>query len=282
MSDRARAFAWDCPLPPAERFVLLALADHADHAGGHIDTRLASIAAKTGYAHRTVQRIVRQLVERGVLVLVEATPGAVWMYRIDLAWRAEGVTSCHPCQDVTPDRGSPLTEDHPCQDVTPVRMSPPPVDRAVTPQISRARVPIARPSRARDLTSSSVKGLDQDPTEEEGARAIVAGLVELGLTHPQARQAVRANPGLGSQDIAAWSAWIEAVEDPRPMPIMVSRLKRGEPVPRIRAAPGQGARPGERVYRPMVTAPTETRAEMAARCAARKAAMLQEYGYASG
>lgn len=231
MSDRAKAFAWETGLPPTERFILLALADHADQDGGHIDTGLPSIAAKTGYAHRTVQRTVGKLLERGVLILVDAQPGIPSMYQIDITWRAEGVTHDHPCQDVTRDTRSPVTHDHPCQTITRDTVSSPPSERMPTPQTRR-------PSRARVLTSSS-EGINAvKSSKEEGGGGphkadVVAGLIALGLDSGQSRKALAANPRLSLADVAAWRDWLEAVDDPNPMPIMVARLKRGDPVPRI-------------------------------------------------
>lgn len=224
MSDRAKTFAWASQLPPTERFILLALADHADQDGGHIDTALPSIAGKTGYAHRTVQRTVQKLIERGVLSLVAAPAGQASMYQINLSWQPEGMTHDHPRQGVTPVTRSPLTEDHP-------------------PPNSASQRPERAPSRA-GASSSSVACVfnpDQvfdDPHEEEAARELV---MRLKLTHRQARIGVRANRD--GVDVDGWLDWLARVQEPEPMKILVARIKAGEPVPEIHRAPPAAPKP---------------------------------------
>ena len=68
MSIRAMTWAWQAPLPPAPKFVLLALADIADDEGvcwpGH-----RSLAAKCSVTIRTVQRIIAGLEASGLLLV---------------------------------------------------------------------------------------------------------------------------------------------------------------------------------------------------------------------
>lgn len=52
---------------PTERFVLLALADHADNDGENIYPAVATICKKTGYSERAVQGAIKELVASGVL-----------------------------------------------------------------------------------------------------------------------------------------------------------------------------------------------------------------------
>ena len=68
MSIKAMAVVWEAELPRPEKFVLLALADHADHEGGHISPSLGRIAWKTGYSYQKVVSIVKGLRESGILV----------------------------------------------------------------------------------------------------------------------------------------------------------------------------------------------------------------------
>lgn len=64
---------------------MLALADHADHEGRNVRPSVGLVAWKTGYSERQVQRIMRALIERGVLVLErDATRYTANEYRIDL------------------------------------------------------------------------------------------------------------------------------------------------------------------------------------------------------
>jgi len=68
MSVKIMGLVWDLEIPPNEKLVLLAYADHADHAGFSIFPAVASIAKKTGYSERQVQRITRGLVNKGFLM----------------------------------------------------------------------------------------------------------------------------------------------------------------------------------------------------------------------
>ncbi len=77
MSVKTMAFVWDiacpetyndCEFKPNHKYVLLAYADHADHNGKSIYPAIETIANKTGYDERTVQRITRELEEIGLLV----------------------------------------------------------------------------------------------------------------------------------------------------------------------------------------------------------------------
>jgi len=69
MSVIVMGMVWQADLPPNEKLVLLAYADHADHAGLDIYPSVELISKKTGYSTRHVQRITRMLENRGLLVL---------------------------------------------------------------------------------------------------------------------------------------------------------------------------------------------------------------------
>lgn len=62
---------FDLDLPHNEAWVLVAMADHADHEGKNVFPSVELVAYKTGYEERQVRRIQQKLRERGVLVLVE-------------------------------------------------------------------------------------------------------------------------------------------------------------------------------------------------------------------
>lgn len=74
MSVKIMGLVWDTQLPPNERYVLLAYADHADHYGKNIYPAIRTVAAKTGYSERQVQRITGQLETKGYLVPDGAGP----------------------------------------------------------------------------------------------------------------------------------------------------------------------------------------------------------------
>lgn len=69
MSDKAKGRVWELDLPHNEKWVLLAMADHADHEGNNMYPGHALIAYKTDLNPDTVQRIVRRLLNRGILAL---------------------------------------------------------------------------------------------------------------------------------------------------------------------------------------------------------------------
>ena len=68
MSVKIMGLVWDCDLPRNEKYVLLALADHADHEGCNIYPSVERVAWKTGYDERMIQRITKSLVKKGILV----------------------------------------------------------------------------------------------------------------------------------------------------------------------------------------------------------------------
>lgn len=136
MSVQAMARVWDLDLPHAERLVLLAMADHADHIGDNIYPSIGLIAWKTGYGERQVQRIIKSLVKMEILCVVEQPIGRTTIYRMDLS--AGTVKEPYPRQNVTGVKKSPVTkrQPEPRQNVTPtpdIAMSPkPPVNHQRT------------------------------------------------------------------------------------------------------------------------------------------------------
>lgn len=68
MSVKAMAIVWEADLPRAEKFILLAMADHADHNGENIYPALSTIARKTGYSYRQVVEIVNHLRKQKILI----------------------------------------------------------------------------------------------------------------------------------------------------------------------------------------------------------------------
>lgn len=83
MSGKASGKVWEIKLTPAQQIVLLALADHADHDGRNIRPGVPLIAWKTGYSERQVQRIVKQLMKDGLLVVEKTREGKPTEYSID-------------------------------------------------------------------------------------------------------------------------------------------------------------------------------------------------------
>jgi hypothetical protein len=87
MSAKIFGLAWELELPHAEKFVLLALADHADHDGNNVFPSIALVAWKTEYSERQVQRVMKKLEARGLLVREQdggLGPRSTTRYRINL------------------------------------------------------------------------------------------------------------------------------------------------------------------------------------------------------
>lgn len=67
MSSKIMGMVWDYDLDHAQQLVLLAMADHADHAGNNVYPSIGYLAWKTGYSARQVQRVINKLVELGAV-----------------------------------------------------------------------------------------------------------------------------------------------------------------------------------------------------------------------
>jgi len=68
MSVKVMGLVWDLQIARDIKFVLLAYADHADHEGYNIYPSIKTVAKKTGYEERSIQRITRKLEESGLLI----------------------------------------------------------------------------------------------------------------------------------------------------------------------------------------------------------------------
>lgn len=120
MSAKMMSRIWALELAPAKQIVLLALADHADHEGGSIRPGVPLIAWKTGYSERQVQRLLRELVAEGLLVVIAAQAGKPTVYKLDLA-QGKRKSPYAPRRTLKADKTAPPEGD---TAVTPDRMSP--------------------------------------------------------------------------------------------------------------------------------------------------------------
>jgi hypothetical protein len=75
MSNDVLNWAWGLELPPAEKLVLIALADRADNKGGSCFPGQADISKRTGQHRSTVSKCVRSLEKKGVLVITQRPVG---------------------------------------------------------------------------------------------------------------------------------------------------------------------------------------------------------------
>jgi hypothetical protein len=76
VSVKTSGRVWELDLPPNVKYVLLALADHADHDGDHAFPGEELLAAKTGYTERNVRRILRILEEMEIIYCTSEGRGA--------------------------------------------------------------------------------------------------------------------------------------------------------------------------------------------------------------
>lgn len=74
MSVKLMSMVFDADLPPGEKLILLAMADHASDEGQGIYPGIERIAWKTGYGRRQVIRVINQLKEKGVLIKLGEHP----------------------------------------------------------------------------------------------------------------------------------------------------------------------------------------------------------------
>lgn len=84
MSVKIMGSVFDSHLERDKKFILLAFADHADHDGGTIYPSIATIARKTGYSERQVQRITASLINDGIMIRDGIGPHGAYRYHINL------------------------------------------------------------------------------------------------------------------------------------------------------------------------------------------------------
>ncbi len=72
MSIKLMSQVWDKEFTHSEQSILLAMADYAGDDGRNCYPSYDRIAWKTGYSERQVQRIIKDMVAKGILVIVKA------------------------------------------------------------------------------------------------------------------------------------------------------------------------------------------------------------------
>lgn len=106
MSGKATGMVWELDIPHNQQFVLLAMADHADHHGSNIFPSVADIAWKTGYSERQVQRIIKTMRDNNLLRLDKKQMGRYGTNCYTILW--ENAPKKAPL--VRPDKMSPLDQ----------------------------------------------------------------------------------------------------------------------------------------------------------------------------
>jgi Cdc6-related protein, AAA superfamily ATPase len=69
MSVKVMGEVWDLDIPHSEKFVLLAMADHAHDDGTHVYPSVRHICRKTSMSERAVRGVLKKLRERGLLIV---------------------------------------------------------------------------------------------------------------------------------------------------------------------------------------------------------------------
>ena len=75
MSIKVMTAVFETDLPPTEKIVALKLADHAHDDGTHVFPSAASVAAKCSMSERQVWRVIKSLLDKGIIVLEKSGGG---------------------------------------------------------------------------------------------------------------------------------------------------------------------------------------------------------------
>jgi hypothetical protein len=213
MSGKVSGMIWDLDLPHAEAWVLMAMADHADHEGNNVYPSVGLIAWKTCYSERQVQRIIKSLRTKRILVPMEEAAGHVVKYRIVLT----GVPlkapreKANPRQNVTPDKMSPLTPSRKRGDIAmseggDTQMSP-------EPSLNRQR-------------NGGVETPSQTTPPPVIASQVVQALLNIGLTENQTRLTL-AQRDITMEEVERIKVWLKGCTAHKPMGVLWMRLKVG-------------------------------------------------------
>lgn len=159
---------------PAEKLLLLVVANYADDEGGNIFPSKRTLAAKTGLDERTVQRIVAKLVDASVLVVVQEGVQRPTVYRLDLSRMVRLET---PRQHAG---GRPKTPRHDATPPTGVDAEPP----GVTPPTPGDRPPNPSMNHQEPPADQSIvaQGPDGDLSAEE-IRVVPTWAVDWPVLH---------------------------------------------------------------------------------------------------
>lgn len=82
MSISAMSWAWEQPIDPTTKFVLLALADHANDVDFTCWPSLTHLEKKTGYSRPTIWKAIDRLVEIGLMRRVGTHASGATLYEI--------------------------------------------------------------------------------------------------------------------------------------------------------------------------------------------------------
>lgn len=187
MSGKIMGKVWDYDLPHNQAYVLLAMADHADHLGNRIFPGLPLIAWKTGYSVKQVRRIVKELVTAGVLVEQSARPGKAKMYSIDFSKAVPkpefNPSQNVPTQNVTPDILTPDPGHAPVQNGTLTVIEDKNRQKRRARKSSKSKTPYTHPLLTAYLETFSLHSvMSQDHTPDDQRQQYCEELESYGVT----------------------------------------------------------------------------------------------------
>jgi len=123
------ALVWEHEFPYNQQLIMLSLADHANDQGEKIFPSIARQSWKTGYSERQVGRILKELRDADILIIVKkAYRGRPTEYKIDWSKAVKkekfsppnldtlseiGVTSEEICKDISQNKGDIAMSDKP-------------------------------------------------------------------------------------------------------------------------------------------------------------------------
>src|SRR6266404_5167956 len=178
MSIRIIVEVWELDLPPLEKLVLLALADHANSDGGSCYPGVDLLAQKTGLSRRTVQRILRKLETKGIAVPVAHQKGGSGLateYQLNIEKRVrETPIPIEKRASNRPEKGVSWDEKGVSDDLKGRTVDAPTVINRKEPPTEPAGVAGDSRSFTTSFHKETGKSLSISEQEEESARALIS------------------------------------------------------------------------------------------------------------
>lgn len=218
MSVKVMGWIWDTDLPQDEKLVALAYADHASHDGTNIFPAISSIAQKTGYSERSIQRITRKLAGRRLLLPDGEGPKGTRKWRMAIPLYVAGDNMTPP--RFSEQRGDKLSPPHAADvtgGVTPVSprgdiaMSPEPSLTVNEPEMPSSESFVEEGGQAQNGGGDDNHFAQVIKAWEKTVGPITAGISEdLGDLADELRPVIAGMPpGSQGADLSA-EAWVTA------------------------------------------------------------------------
>jgi hypothetical protein len=159
MSVKATVFVWKLELEPATKLVFLAVADHAGIDGENAHPSVRRLVGMTGYSERQVQRALKELRDRGLIVpdTMKVGRGQVPTYRVAL----EKGDEVAPIPVEKGRQADALSDDQKGDEVTPIAGEK---DDAQSPILEERVTPVSQKGDIHDGTIKGVKNR-HEPSE---------------------------------------------------------------------------------------------------------------------